>query len=282
MNASTPLVTVGIPTGGNLKNIRVAVQSLLEQTLTDWQGFVITEEELPEVESLVASFGDSRLHYAIAPNARQIPWPKYNYLMELVDTEFCAFLHDDDCYTPDYLQTMVAAFQQYPSAGWAFSNALYGELNSPETQYPKLNNFDTWGIDQHRAQYFMKLAVANTYLCFPTVMLRRRVYKSFPLKSGVREAADWQWELRMMQAEDCVYVGTPVYQYFLREQIKSYHYSGGLFLSELAIYSWLAGLPDLTAIRPQLLQMQQAKYHQAVQMLGKTYGCSASDITCIG
>lgn len=123
-----PLVSVLIRSSARLTLAR-ALDSAAEQSI---RGLTI---------HVVAASGPT--HPALPPTWRGVPLTLHrsdsalpravaaNRLLDAVDTEYCAFLDDDDEWLPGHLQPLIQQLQRTPSAPYAFSqaHALDGEGN---------------------------------------------------------------------------------------------------------------------------------------------------------
>ena len=111
-------VCVTIPFFSNLDYLRLALQSLVDQTDTMWTAIVV-DDCSPEVgaEQLVAGLGDARIRYV--RNERNLGVAaNFNRCIELaaVDAEIVTVFHADDLLEPGYVAAMRAAHAKFPSA----------------------------------------------------------------------------------------------------------------------------------------------------------------------
>jgi glycosyltransferase involved in cell wall biosynthesis len=122
---SVPVVTVGIPTRNRPESLRRALASVICQTYSSWRVLVWDNGNLEANCEVVRSFSDNRLEYVGRQSEAGVV-PNFNYILANARSPYCAILHDDDQYRRDYLQTMISAMEAYPSAGWAFCDAVWG------------------------------------------------------------------------------------------------------------------------------------------------------------
>ena len=111
----SPKVTVCIPTFNRAGYLQEAIQSVLDQSFTDFELLVSDNASTDDTADVVASFADSRIRYhrhteniGIGGNHRACA--------ELTQTEWIAFLSDDDLFQPDHIAGAFAALAQYPKA----------------------------------------------------------------------------------------------------------------------------------------------------------------------
>lgn len=113
-----PAVSVGIPTYNRAGLLAQAIQSVREQTFTDWELIVSDDCSTDDTPAVVAGFQDPRIRYhRTAANLR--PPRNWNECVRLAQGEFFALLPDDDVWQPEFLAVMSAALRQHPEAGFA-------------------------------------------------------------------------------------------------------------------------------------------------------------------
>lgn len=118
------LLTVVIPTYNRAAYLRVAIQSVLDQTYQDFEILVSDNASSDNTADVVASFGDARIRYH--RHARNIgPTPNWRFVMTQPQTEYIAPLADDDYYLPAHLETGLQAIKQYPQAAYYTCAAEY-------------------------------------------------------------------------------------------------------------------------------------------------------------
>lgn len=136
MTENQPIVTVGIPTRSRPASLRRALASVMRQTYSNWRVLVWDNGNLQANREVVRSFSDKRIEY-VGRQSEEGVVPNFNYILANAHSPYCAILHDDDQYLPTYLQTMISAFDSYPSAGWAFCDALWGDQLPPNAELDK-------------------------------------------------------------------------------------------------------------------------------------------------
>ena len=109
---------VAIPFFSNLDYLRLALQSLVDQTDPVWTAIVV-DDASPEVgaEQVVAALGDSRFRYV--RNERNLGVAaNFNRCIDLgaLDAEVVAVFHADDQLEPAYVRAMRAGHVRFPNA----------------------------------------------------------------------------------------------------------------------------------------------------------------------
>jgi len=113
------LVSVIIPVYNGEKTIKQTIESVFQQTLTDWELIVIDDGSQDSTLEIVHSIQDSRLKVFTYPNSGVSA--SRNRGITQAKGEFISFLDADDLWTPDKLESQLKALQENPQADVAYS-----------------------------------------------------------------------------------------------------------------------------------------------------------------
>ena len=100
---AAPLVSVVIPTFNHASYLARALQSVLDQTYTNWEAIVIDNHSTDKTDEVMASFADPRIIYLKIHNNGVIAASR-NVGIRAAKGEWIAFLDSDDWWTVDKLQ----------------------------------------------------------------------------------------------------------------------------------------------------------------------------------
>lgn len=114
-----PLISVVIPVYNGEKTIRQTLESVLNQTFTDFEVIVINDGSQDTTLEIVANIADPRLKVFSYPNAGQAA--SRNRGLSQARGEFIAFLDADDLWTSDKLEAQLRVLQENPQAAVAYS-----------------------------------------------------------------------------------------------------------------------------------------------------------------
>src|SRR5919199_2876382 len=114
-----PLISVIIPVYNGEKTIRETLESLLNQTFTDFEVLVINDGSQDATLDIVSSIKDPRFKVFSYPNAG--PSASRNRGVAMASGEYISFLDADDLWTPDKLEAQLKALQTHPEAALAYS-----------------------------------------------------------------------------------------------------------------------------------------------------------------
>jgi glycosyltransferase involved in cell wall biosynthesis len=97
------LVSVVIPSYNHAKYLGRALQSILDQTYTNWEAIVIDNHSTDNTDEVMTSFTDQRITYLKIHNNGIIAASR-NALIQAAKGEWIAFLDSDDWWSQDKLQ----------------------------------------------------------------------------------------------------------------------------------------------------------------------------------
>lgn len=118
-----PRFTILMPTHYRPDVIGYAVQSVLSQTLGDFELFVIGDGVTDETREAVGRFNDPRVRFFDFPKAPGFGYANRNRALREARGRLIGFLADDDLYFPDHLERLGAAFDD-PTIQLAYSRGL--------------------------------------------------------------------------------------------------------------------------------------------------------------
>ena len=106
-----PLVSVVMATYNRSNVLGLAIQSVIAQSLTNWELLVIGDACTDDSAETVAGFGDSRIRWTNLPvNVGDQSGPN-NEGVRQARGQYVAYLNHDDIWFPDHLETAVSAIR---------------------------------------------------------------------------------------------------------------------------------------------------------------------------
>jgi hypothetical protein len=127
-----PQISVLMPTYDQEAFIMRALDSLLAQTLHDWELIIIDDASPGNVPQVIARCAsDARIRYVRLPRNGGLG-KALNHGLELARAALIAYLPSDDVYHADHLQSLCAVLEADPSAALAFSGVRH-HYNKPAT-----------------------------------------------------------------------------------------------------------------------------------------------------
>lgn len=169
------LVDVGIPTFGEPKFLREAIESVFAQTVRSW-ALTISENGPGSdyVKGVLEPYlSDPRVRYVTTGSNLGGAGNSTNLLRQ-GDHAYVALLHDDDRWEPEFLERRVHFLQANPTCGLVFSCCDFIDERGGVVHHfaPRFRE----GL-QPRARFLRTLYRRNV-ICIPTVLVPRWCYEA--------------------------------------------------------------------------------------------------------
>lgn len=123
---SKPLVSVITPTYNHEKYIGHCIQSVINQTYTNWEMWILDDGSPDNTASIAESYSvcDSRVHLIRQENKGIFCLAEnYNRLLSECRGEWIAILEGDDYWEPEKLQVQIEAVANFPEAVMCWAKA---------------------------------------------------------------------------------------------------------------------------------------------------------------
>jgi glycosyltransferase involved in cell wall biosynthesis len=260
----TAKVTICIPTRNRSHFVREAIQSALNQTISDFEVLVSDNASTDDTGETIASFRDPRIHYYRHPANIGLA-ANHQFVTTLAQTEYVAILPDDDLLLPDHLETALKALGTYSQAAY-YSSAIerFGHCRTG-TWYPAAIT-DTHTpiiyLPPERAVDF--LGIENPGFMNSLVCRKDRLKSTlFWGKAGFVHA-DVLIMTQLMVQGGCVYANRPTVRYRCHDTNISRPLNGGKHSAQRLHY-----------------MLRQAVRYLAQMLLDKSI-CSPADIVAHG
>lgn len=114
-----PLISVIIPLYNSEKTLCETLESVLQQTFSDWEIIAVNDGSKDSTLNILATIKDPRLKVFSYRNGGISV--SRNRGLALAEGEYIAFLDHDDLWTADKLELQLKALQQNPQAAVAYS-----------------------------------------------------------------------------------------------------------------------------------------------------------------
>lgn len=200
-----PQVSIIIPVYNGEKTIQKTIESVLQQTFTDFEILVINDGSTDTTLDILSKIIDPRIQIFSYPNSRQAA--SRNRGLERAKGDYIAFLDADDLWTTDKLELQIKALQSHPDAAFAYSWTDYidetGNLLHPGRHITINGNV------------YADLIVNNFVENGSNPLIRREVFDRVGVfDESLPPAEDWDMWLRI--AELYQFVAVPAAQVLYR------------------------------------------------------------------
>ncbi|OGV42672.1 MAG: hypothetical protein A2X46_05235 [Lentisphaerae bacterium GWF2_57_35] len=145
-DSNAPLVSVITSTYNRAELLRRAVQSVLLQSFSNWEHIIVGDCTPDHSADVVESFKDARLRFVnlsdkSPPRSHGAIVKNYG-IRQMARSEYIAYLDDDDCYHPDFLQVMMDHMTRRPDLEVAYCRSAYKDKTTGRRLWG--NPFQRW------------------------------------------------------------------------------------------------------------------------------------------
>jgi glycosyltransferase involved in cell wall biosynthesis len=203
------------------------INSILAQSLADWQLIVVDDGSIDGTRQIARSYADTdtRIQVIHQPNCGTCGGAR-NAALPHVPSEvrYVAFLDSDDVWYPDALSCLKEAADSDPDCVGAHGWASYIDPNDQETTWPQMDAWsrNCWTVRNGRAEPIRD----RTHTTYPTMVMqncittpgaalvRRNALQTVgPFDGRYSPADDWELWIRLARHGSFVFVDRPIVKY---------------------------------------------------------------------
>ena len=183
-----PLVSVIIPAYNAEKTIHETIESVLNQTFTDFELIIVNDGSTDNTLEVISQIDDSRLKVFSYPNAG-VSASRNRGVSHAVG-KYISFIDADDLWTSNKLKAQLEAIQKEPQAAVAYS---WTDFIDQEGKFIDRDERVTYSGD-----VYPQMLVRDFLSSASNVMIRRRAFiESGRFDESLAGAADWDLFLRL-------------------------------------------------------------------------------------
>jgi glycosyltransferase involved in cell wall biosynthesis len=170
MSEKRPLVSILMAVYNGEKYLREAIESMLNQTYTNFEFLIINDGSIDTTEDIILSYKDERIHY-IRNEQNLMLIASLNKGLDLANGKYIARMDADDISMPERLEKQVEYLEKNPEIGVLGSWVEIIGKEEPMIIQLKTNFYDI------RIELMF-----HNYLCHPSVMINNLLLKKHHLK----------------------------------------------------------------------------------------------------
>lgn len=195
-----PRVSVLMPVYNGLPLIKASIESLLRQTMQNWECIIVNDGSTDGTREYLDSLNDPRFiiwHFKEnkgRPEARQ-------KTLELASGEFIAMLDAEDLYHPKKLELQLKAFEQHP------------EVDLVATQMCSFGTKTDILTIRGAKDASVELFFGENVPCHATTMLRAKNAKKLKYNKTLKLGQDVDFLRRYMKGSKFLTLPLPLYYY---------------------------------------------------------------------
>jgi hypothetical protein len=212
-----PRVSVLLPTNNRADVVGLAIQSVLDQTETDFELLVVADGCTDGTVALVAGIDDPRIRIFDLPKAPYFGYANRNIALRQARGEYLAFAAHDDLLFPDHLRRLIERLET-TGREWIYSRPLW--VSTDGVIIPFATNLTL----ADELEYF--LTVANTIPASCVAFRRACLERDGYWPEQVPSAADWRHWIAIIEGgkrENHAYLATPTCLHFSATWRQSRH-----------------------------------------------------------
>lgn len=247
----TPLVSVVIPSHDTAHLARGAVESVLRQTMPDWEVVLVDDGSGSESAAALDALA-RRDRVRLLRQESRGPMPARRLGWEHSRGELIAFLDDDDRYDPHYLERCTAALRERSEAG-----AVYTAYHFVTPSGERIRRLPGVG---HSGWIFAQ-EVRKGRVKMSTLMVRRRCLLELPDLADFRTSSEYDLVLRLCHRHPFRYVDAALVDVVDRPGSASKDRSRRHRNRAAILENLLRTLPDLEPAERRALRDKIAKYY---------------------
>ena len=251
-----PLISVIIPAYNHQNFIGAAVDSVLRQTISDFELLVIDDGSSDKTGDIVRGYSDSRLSYFHQEN--QDAYNAINRGMSLAKGTYIAILNSDDVYTENRFERLISACEER-NASCIFSDVIPISDSGEEFSDPAFG-WNVWH-KKNRAWYY---ACKDIYAAFLKGNFMVTTSNLFMTAQAMRKVGDF-CSLRYLHDYDYIFrlmLAFPDGVHYLdQEKLLYYRIHSGNTLGEAAI---TGRLQDQELIKKYMAAKIPESYHKYI------------------
>lgn len=214
-----PRVSVIIPNYNHARYLRERVESILAQTLGDFEVILLDDASTDSSHSVLARYyGRPRVRIAVNANNSGSVFAQWNKGIAMARGDYVWIAESDDSADPEFLETLVSVLEDHPSVGFAYCQS---RMINREGAF--LGTASSWTSDLHSSRWeadFVNtgllelrdyLSIKNTVPNASAVLARRTILRQVtPVETSYRLCGDWLHWGKMLLHGDIAYVARPL------------------------------------------------------------------------
>ena len=207
-----PLVSVCIPSYNHEKYIGELIQSVLDQTLTDFELIICDDKSSDNTPSVIESFKDSRIQKYFNKENLGVA-ANINKVLSIARGKYVVGIGSDDLMLPDNLRRKVEVLEKNPQVGFVYSDYIEINEKGNSTGRKRPRNPDHDCVISNEV-CFIRLMQEGNFIAASSVMTRKECFDRLGLyDERLRSNQDYEMWLRISLQYDCAYLSEPLIKY---------------------------------------------------------------------
>ncbi len=194
-----PKVSIYLSSYNHARYLAAAIQSVLDQTFTDFELFIWDDASTDDSWSIIQGFADPRIRPYRNPANRNDKENLRKVIRELAAGEYIAIHHSDGLWAPTKLQQQVDFLDANPGFGAVFTRAQVIDENGRPFQDRSSPYFSVFEQpNRTRYEWLHFFFYSGNALCHPSVLIRKQCFEDCGLyRDGFAQLPDLDMWVRL-------------------------------------------------------------------------------------
>jgi glycosyltransferase involved in cell wall biosynthesis len=164
-------VSIVLTSYNHAKFLREAIDSVINQTFTDWELFIWDDVSSDHSWDIIQSYSDTRIKAFRNDRTRRYLYAINNTITDWATGQYIAIHHSDDGWEPEKLAEQVAYLDTHEDVGAVFTHIQVIDENN------RLISNDWFNQPNRKRTEWLRLLFLNTNkLCHPSALVRKTAY----------------------------------------------------------------------------------------------------------
>jgi glycosyltransferase involved in cell wall biosynthesis len=240
-----PSFSICIPTHNGADTISYALESAVNQTLTDHEIIVCDNASTDHTEEIIRSYLPFGIRYF--RNYNNIGMANnWNKCIELSNNDWIYLLHDDDRAEHNLLELYSVMIQKYPDVGMIFSRTEIFEGDSKSI----IQNLPFSGTRIFNPGELLNYLVDGNFIYTPSVVFRRNIYNTWHFENNF--VCDyWMW-LRIASKYSVLFIDSLYSHYYHQNKSESNLNLARMMIDTLAVLEDISKDPGYQSLKPKI------------------------------
>lgn len=229
-----PKVSVIIPNYNHAPFLRQRIDSVLEQTFTDFEVILLDDCSTDNSVQILEEYAQKHSHVTFYPNTKNTgsTFAQWNKGVQLAKGDYVWIAESDDFCAPNLLETLVPLLDENPNVGLAFAQSFIVDergkkINNFIENYKFIyDDFERWQSDfivNGQKECTDYLIFSNTIPNASGALMRKSVYQNCGgAETGWRLNGDWFFYIKMLLQSDLAFSAKPLNYFRQHQQTQRY------------------------------------------------------------
>ena len=208
-----PKVSVCIPTYNTARYLPEAIESVLEQSFTDYELVICDNASTDQTTEICSSYGDPRIRYArFEEKTNQAG--NFNRCLKEARGEFITILHADDFLLPGFLADRVERLEDREIG------LVFGAVQIVDRQSAIISTQSRWSEDRRfKPGELLESLLFGCIVSPPSLMVRKECADlAGAFRADITWGHDWEWALRLAENSAACYASAPLAAYRVHDE----------------------------------------------------------------